>query len=191
MRCFIAIDLPGELKSRIGNFIDGFAAPLLDIRWVPQKNLHLTLKFLGDIKEDVIVNIGRSLRDVCRKHSPFTISFQGTGVFPNHKNPNVLWIGVKTSEELRNLFTDIEEDLFKLGFEKENRKHSPHLTIGRVKNRENLSSVMKSLDEFRKQYFGTLLVTEIHLMKSTLKTSGAEYSNLASFKLKGEHSDRG
>jgi 2'-5' RNA ligase len=191
VRCFIAIDLPEELKIRIGDFIDKIHAASEDIRWVPKENIHLTIKFLGEIKEDTLADIGRCLRDVCRIHAPFSISLQGTGAFPNQKSPNVLWIGVKKSLELKNLYMDIEEAMSEIGFEEEDRKHSPHLTIGRVKNRINISPVMKSLDEFKNEFFGIVLIAEVHLMKSILKSSGAQYAKLASFKLKGDLPDKG
>lgn len=184
MRCFIAIDLPEELKRRIGDFIARIGAVSVDIRWVPSENIHLTLKFLGNIKDDILVNIGRSLRNICMIHKPFNISLQGTGAFPNLKNPNVLWIGVRRSEELKNLYVDIEEAMSKLGFPKEERKHNPHLTIGRVKNRGNILPTMKYIDESKQEFFGIIPVTDVHLMNSILKPSGAEYAKTASFKLK-------
>lgn len=192
MRCFIAVDLPGELKRQIGSIIDKINSASKgltsseDIKWVPHENIHLTLKFLGDVKEEVLASVGQRLKTVCRIHKPFNISIKGTGAFPSHKKPNVLWVGIERSEELNKLHIDIDIAMSELGFEREERPHAPHLTIGRVKNREDIAPVIKSLYEFREQFFGTTKVAEVHLIKSILKPSGAEYSKLASFRLKGE-----
>lgn len=186
MRCFIAIDLPEEIKRQIGNVIN-LAAPLSkDIKWVPYENIHMTLKFLGEVKEDTLPEIEQKLRDICSVHAPFSISVRGTGAFPNEKNPNVIWIGVDKSDRLKSLYLDIDNSLSEAGFEKESRKHSPHLTIGRVKNRKDILQVMNGLNEFKSKLFGNVDIVEVHLMKSILKPSGAEYSKVCSFRLNGE-----
>lgn len=189
MRCFVAVELPEELKRKTGGIIDQIGTSSDDIRWVPLENIHLTLKFLGEIKDNIIAGIERKLEDICRIHKPFHISVKGTGAFPTRKNPNILWVGIEKSEELHRLHTDIDNSMSELGFEKENRKHSPHLTIGRVKHRGNMLPVMKSLHEFRDTFFGVVDVNEVHLMKSTLKSSGAEYSKITSFRLGGKIKD--
>lgn len=186
MRCFIAIDLPEELKRQIELVINLIAPLSKDIKWVPSENIHLTVKFLGEVKEDRLPEIEQRLRDICRIHAPFSISVRGTGAFPNEKSPNVIWIGVNKSDRLKSLYLDIDNSLSEAGFEKESRKHSPHLTIGRVKSRKDILQVMNSLHEFRSKLFGNADVVEVHLMKSILRPSGSEYSKVRSFRLNEE-----
>ncbi len=186
MRCFIAIDLPTEIKRQIG-FVINLAAPLSkDIKWVPYENIHLTLKFLGEVKENMLPEIEQRLRDTCRLYAPFPISVRATGAFPNEKKPNVLWVGIERSDSLKDLYLDIDKSMSEIGFEKENRKHSPHLTIGRVKDRKDILQVMNCIHEFKSKLFGNADVVEVHLMRSILKPSGAEYSKVCSFRLNRE-----
>jgi 2'-5' RNA ligase len=113
----------------------------------------------------------------------FNINIRGAGAFPNFKYPNILWIGIDGPEELKRLYEDIEECMFELGFEKEDRKFSPHLTIGRVKDRKGIETVIKELHTFKDTFFGSIELNEVLLMRSILKPTGAEYSEIAGFKL--------
>lgn len=186
MRCFIAIDLPEELKRQIEDVITQLSPLSKGIKWVPSGNIHLTLKFLGEIKEDMLPDIRQRLDIICRICPPFALSLRGSGAFPDQKNPNVLWIGVDRSEELKNLYNDIDNSMSEIGFEKESRKHSPHLTIGRVKNKKDVLQAIKGLSGFSGNLFGKIEVAEIHLMKSVLMPTGAEYSKICSFRLNGD-----
>lgn len=183
MRCFIALDLPIDIKKQINHIIN-IASPLSkDIKWVPYDNIHLTLKFLGEVNETLIKEIEKRLRDICSGNEPFSINVRGIGAFPNEKVPNVLWVGIEQSENLRALFKTIDHAISELGFEREKRKHSPHLTIGRVKDKKDVLRAIKALNEFRDKSFGTAYISEVHLMRSVLKLTGAEYSKISSFKL--------
>ena len=183
MRCFIAIDMPENIKDAIAGFIEKCGPNSKGLRWVPAENVHLTLKFLGDVKEDLIPEIEKRLLLICMRIDVFNINIRGAGAFPNFKYPNVLWIGIDESEELRKLYEDIEESMSDLGFEKEDRKFSPHLTIGRVKDRKGTEPVIKGLYAFKDTFWGSIEVNEVLLMQSILKTTGAEYSKIAGFKL--------
>jgi len=183
MRCFIAIDMPENLKDAIAGVIEKCRLDSKGVRWVPAENVHLTLKFLGDVKEDLIPEIKNGLALICMRRNMFNISIRGAGAFPNFKYPNVLWIGINESEELKRLYEDIEESMSGLGFEKEDRKLSPHLTIGRVRDRKGVEPAIKELYTFKNTFFGSIEVNEVLLMRSVLKPAGAEYSVIAGFKL--------
>ncbi|MCX8030697.1 MAG: RNA 2',3'-cyclic phosphodiesterase [Thermodesulfovibrionales bacterium] len=183
MRCFIAIDLPKEIKLQIQQLIKSISHLSHEIRWVPFENLHLTLKFLGEIDEKTINKIQQILKKVLGERTPFKISISGVGAFPNTKKPNVLWVGVAPSEELKLLFEAIDTSFVHIGFIREKRGYSPHLTIGRVKDHKNISEVIKSFNEFQGKTFGSFEVSEIYLMRSILHPQGAEYIKLISFKL--------
>lgn len=184
MRCFIAIDVPENIKDAIVGVIEKCGLNSKGVRWIHAENIHLTLKFLGDVKEDLIPDIQRRLAEICKRYAVFNINIRGAGAFPNFKYPNVLWMGIDESEELKRLYEDIEESMFELGFEKEDRKFSPHLTIGRVKDRKGIEPVVKELYTFKDTFFGSIKVNEVLLMRSVLKPTGAEYSKIAGFKLK-------
>lgn len=183
MRCFIAIDLPKEVIKQIAFVIDIVKPLSREVRWIPYENIHLTLKFLGDVKELLVTEIEKRISNICRLHKSFSITVKGAGAFPNEKKPYVLWIGVDKSDGLLSLYLDIDSAMSEIGFEKEVRKFSPHLTIGRVKDNKNIPEVIKGLNAFKDKLFGVADVTEVHLMKSVLHPSGAQYSKISSFKL--------
>ncbi|MCX7913296.1 MAG: RNA 2',3'-cyclic phosphodiesterase [Thermodesulfovibrionales bacterium] len=185
MRCFIAVDLPQEIKTEVERVVGAMSLLSKEIKWVPSENIHITIKFLGEIKESIIPKIEQRLNEVCRRHRPFNIKIKGAGAFPNEKKPNVLWIGIDKSDTLINLYQDIESSLLNLGFNKETREFSPHLTIGRVKNPIVAHPLVKGLMEYKDKVFGIATVTEFYLMKSLLLPSGAQYSKLLTFKLSG------
>jgi 2'-5' RNA ligase len=183
MRYFIAIDMTENIKDAIAGVIEKCGLNSKGIKWVSAENVHLTLKFLGDVKEDLIPEIEKGLASICMRHDVFNINIRGAGAFPNFKYPNILWMGIDESEELKRLYEDIEESMSELGFEKEDRKFSPHLTIGRVKDRKGIEPVIKELYTFKDTFFGSIEVKEVLLMRSVLKPTGAEYSKIAGFKL--------
>ena len=183
MRCFIAIDLPQKIKNVLGAVINASKRHSKSIRWIAPDNIHLTLKFLGEIEESLIPVIKERLSASCSPHKTFTINITGAGAFPNFRSPNVLWFGIEDSEELKRLYNNIEDAISLLGFKKEGRKFSPHLTIGRVKDKNGIESALKEFAAFKDRRFGSIEISEVVLMQSILKPSGAEYSRLAIFKL--------
>lgn len=183
MRCFISVHLSDEIRSSIQKVIDDLRPQSRAVRWVPAENLHLTLKFLGEVEEGMVDEIRRLLAAVCGKYGSFGITFRGTGVFPNPGRPRVIWIGMDKDGSLGDLAREVDEAMAALGFERERRAFTPHLTIGRVKDGASVQPAMKALHTFRETLFGSIMVKEIHLMRSTLKPSGAVYTELAGFPL--------
>ena len=183
MRCFIAIDIPADIRQSIADVIGKCNQGSKGVKWVAPEKIHITLKFLGEVNEGLITDIQKKLAPVCAERDIFTVTIKGAGAFPDFKYPNVLWIGIDESEELKRLYEDIEDVLSKLGFEKENRKFSPHLTIGRIKDRKGIEPVIKEIYTFKDAFFGSIDVNEILLMRSILKPAGSEYSKIAGFRL--------
>lgn len=184
MRCFIAIDIPQDIKARIGEVIDRLKDASKGVRCVPASNVHITLKFLGSVGEDMVAGIEARLAEISAKYKPFSATVRGAGAFPTLKNPNVLWVGVDESAELDRLYQDIDRAMAGLGFAREDRKYSPHLTIARVKDRKSAAPAVKELSTFKDTIFGTISIEEILLMRSDLGPGGAEYTRIAGFRLK-------
>jgi len=189
LRCFIAVSLPAPLKKEIGVLIGRLRESGADIRWVPEENLHFTLKFLGATDEKLISEIKEVLHKKLSPYVPFYIKISGVGYFPGGKNPRVLWIGIEEPGSLADIYREVEEVMVKFGYPREERPFSPHLTIGRVRSPKRMSEALRRLDEFRTVSFEGFEVKAVKLMKSDLKTGGAEYSELAEILLEGKNGD--
>ena len=188
IRTFIAIGLPDKVKKELANIESvlksGNTTP---VKWVDPDSIHLTLKFLGDIDADRISEVLDYLREASTDISPFTLKIEGLGVFPNPKRTQIVWAGLDGDmSELGRLQQNIETGMDKLGFKRENRKFSPHLTLGRVRNqatpaeRERLGTVVTGTPFST----GFINVDSINLMKSRLTRQGAIYTRLDSISLK-------
>jgi len=176
MRAFIAIEVPKDVKENIGGIIEKMKKFDAKVKWVKPENLHVTLKFLGEVQERYIGNLASLTEDALKGKSSFEVHFGGTGSFPGGKNPRVIWIGTsKGWEREKELAESIDEKLSKAGYEKEEREFSSHMTIGRVKERRNIEALLKALDEEKDKEFGSTIVDHVNIMKSTLTTKGPIY----------------
>jgi len=183
IRAFIAVDLDDPVIEKICNVIEILNSRLTEIRWLRKENLHLTLKFLGNIAESQVEPITAALRHPLGLFSPCTISAKGLGVFPDFRRPKILWVGL-TGDQLVQLAAEIESALMPIGFTPENRAFTPHLTIGRWREgsrpAKNLRQEIDSLNDFE---FGACAVRQIVLFQSVLKPEGASYSELRTIQL--------
>ncbi|RKY88617.1 RNA 2',3'-cyclic phosphodiesterase [candidate division KSB1 bacterium] len=182
IRCFIAIDLPGSLKKKIGEIQAKLKGSGADVKWVKPDNIHLTLKFLGEITPEKVEEVKASLDGISVKK--MEISARNVGAFPSLKRPRVIWVGIeKGLEKLKDFSNIIEKEMQKIGFEKEKRSFKPHLTIGRVKSQRNIGNLVKEIgliEEFETEPF---IPEEFILMRSDLKPSGAEYTPIKKYRL--------
>ncbi len=183
LRTFIAIETPESIQAKIAALQDELKQENERVRWPKPANIHLTLKFLGQVEESRTPVITESVKDMLKEQPKFTFSVRGLGAFPNFRRARVLWVGVNdNSDQLQHLVENIEAALIPLGFSKENRKFTPHLTLGRVK-----SSLSKSFIRKLEQIDfagGEVTVDEIVLFRSDLKPTGAVYTPLSRFRLK-------
>ncbi len=189
LRAFIAIELPPATQEAIQKQTARLHQSLGDqsIRWVQPANLHITLKFLGDIAAAHLDFIKQSLTRLVDSHSAFDLQIGGLGSFPNSKRPRVLWVGLHAPAAFTSLQSDVEASMVKLGYEKEERPFSSHLTIGRVKQNPSLNELQKirtTLDTIQLGNIHTTRVDSIHLYQSDLKPTGPVYTDLFSAKLK-------
>ncbi|MCS7253767.1 MAG: RNA 2',3'-cyclic phosphodiesterase [Armatimonadota bacterium] len=183
VRSFIAIEFPEDVRERIGNVIAEAAKHGGAIKWVEIHNLHLTLKFLGNVHKEDIPKVSLRLDAVAKKFIPLEFEVAGVGGFPSLRRPRVLWVGVVATEELLNLQRCIENEMFKLGIPREERPFHPHITIGRVKSTRGLSSTLEALEKFEREQFGRVLVSHITLMRSDLLPSGPVYTPISRHEL--------
>ena len=179
LRCFIAVELPEELKKNIYVYMEKLKATTADVKWISPENLHLTLKFLGNTQEELLKDINKRLISLAKAHDRFSLQVSGAGVFPNIKYPRVVWLGVHDSEEIIKLQHDIDESMEGLGFKRDEKQFTPHLTIGRVKSMRNKDALIKELATLKEVDFGKIEVINITLMKSELKPGGAEHFKLS------------
>ncbi len=178
MRTFIAIELPDEIKKEI----EQVQAPLkksdAHVSWVKPKNIHVTLKFLGEVPEDKINEVFSATERAVKGTKKFTMSLKGTGAFPNVKRPRVIWVGAGSGEEeLSRMAKEIEQEMEEIGFPREKRGFSAHFTIGRVKSPKNIEKLMQLLQasDFQTE---KIEVNEVVVMKSQLHPAGAIYTPL-------------
>ncbi len=183
MRTFIALDLDKPLKETLAGLVCRLRRQGGDIRWIRPEGMHLTLKFLGETREETVVKIKNALAVLARRHKPFCLSFVGTGTFPPGNRARVLWVGISESVQLKALQEDLEREMERLGFPSEERGFHPHLTLGRVKSSFGLGPVIQELQKEAVTVFGEADIWHLTFLQSTLKSTGAEYSILGEYRL--------
>ena len=179
IRAFIAVEVPDFPAIR--DFISELKKTPARLKAVEPENLHITLKFLGDIAEEKAAELGDALKSI--DANSFSFELESAGAFPGAKNPKVIWAGVKEDGSLSSLQRGVEEICASLGFEREKREFSPHLTVGRVKDR-NTKGIRPVVERYSEVYFGTVDVKEVKLKKSFLTPQGPIYSDMASVPLR-------
>jgi 2'-5' RNA ligase len=179
VRAFIAVPLPSAVRATVAQFIRSLQTKIDGTKWVETENLHITLKFLGDVPFNDLPVLIKAMRRAAVLIEPFDIEISGSGAFPNVEHPKIIWVGCRQgTEELTTLATALEEEVHKIGFAQENRRFSPHLTIGRVK----ASSVPLMLSGLPAS-FGYCSADEIVLFSSELTKRGPIYEELATVPL--------
>jgi len=147
---------------------------------VHPEGIHLTLKFLGNIEEPLVDKIGDILKRIADGARPFQLKVRNLGVFPNARQPRVLWVGVTDGdEESCALQQKIDEALQPLGFEKEKRAYHPHLTLARIKSLRGTAAMMNIVDAHKSRFVGECRIDRVILFRSELHPEGARYTKLA------------
>jgi 2'-5' RNA ligase len=186
IRAFIAVGIDPKTVERISEATDQLKPSIAGIRWAPLTNLHLTVKFLGDVEETTIDPIARALRQHIAPFPRFTINAKGLGVFPDVKRPQVLWVGLE-GIHLAELASTVETALKPLGFEPEKRGFKPHLTIGRWRERDkSTAKFIAELERWAGYEFGKSEVRNIILFQSMLRPEGAIHRPLEKILLSDE-----
>ena len=185
LRVFIAIEFPQSLQDSIERQTARLRQTLGDqiIRWVQPQNLHLTLKFIGEISTSHLEFLKQLVAQEGASHRAFELQVGGLGSFPNAQKPSILWAGLHSPPELVSLQKSVEMGAARLGYEREDREFSPHLTLGRV--RPNVSSterqkIKAALGAIQLGSISPTRVDSIHLFESELHPSGPIYTKLFS-----------
>lgn len=186
MRLFIAINIPSEEKERIHRAMVVVREQGFPVRWVDPGLYHVTLKFLGEVRQALLEPIRTVLGRVAAATPVFSMDIGGLGAFPTVRRPRVLWVGVDPSPVLRCLKQDLEWGLSEHGFERETRAFHPHFTVARVVA-EHGAGAFRGLDELaaRMAYRSRVTIRSLELMESHLSAHGPRYEILACFPLQG------
>lgn len=190
IRAFIAIEISEGIRKKLALLQErlkkGATFLPLTASWVKPENIHITLKFLGKTEEDKIKKIVGEIKEALKGIESFRINFQGLGVFPNERQPRVLWVGIKEGErELREIQQRLEMRLAGLGFPAEERGFHPHLTLARIKSVKESAGFMKIVSEHQQlSNLGECFASEVVLFRSDLHPDGAVYTPLEKVKLK-------
>ena len=180
VRAFLAIDLDDDLKPKMNNVTKEFKQIDTKINHVDLLNMHLTLKFFGDIDVDGLDMLEQAIFDVVKDFDPFDIKIKGCGAFPNTNHIKVIWLGIEDDSIIKELHDKLDEEFVRLGFDKD-RKFSSHLTIGRMKSAKNKDKVKSTIEKYSDVEIGEMTVNKITLKKSTLTPSGPIYEDLKEF----------
>lgn len=188
MRTFIAIELPSKIKESLANVQNKLKATGADVKWVEPQNIHLTLKFLGEIDDKKLSRIAEIMNEIVENNNPFDIRISSIGAFPKIDFPRVIWVGVeKGNKETKEIAKALEDKICEVGIPKEDRTFSSHITIGRTRSTLNRIKLVQELKNlaigFEKDNLD-FSVTKITLFKSTLTPKGPLYEALKETNLK-------
>jgi 2'-5' RNA ligase len=187
LRTFIAVDLGKPIRDRLVSLQERLAESGAAVKWVEVENLHVTLLFLGEVDERDVPAVCRAAADACKEHAPFTMAIETVGCFPTPRRPRTLWVGVGTgAQELCALHDALEPPLLDLGcYRREERKYTPHVTVGRVKTERRTDTLAAALANQAGWRAGVVPVRELLVLSSELTPNGPIYTVLSRAKLGG------
>lgn len=180
IRAFLAIDLDDETKAKINIISKEFKKINANIKFVDLYNIHLTLKFFGDIDVNGIKILEKKIANVLDNFSPFNVKIKGCGAFPNNNKIKVIWVGIENDINIKKLHDALDDEFEKLGFDKD-KKFSSHLTIGRMKSAKGKNKVKSTIETLNDINITSINVKKITLKKSTLTSKGPIYEDIKEF----------
>jgi RNA 2',3'-cyclic 3'-phosphodiesterase len=178
VRSFVSIDLDDEqVLSRVTSILSSLQGIGGDFKPVERENIHLTVKFLGNVSRPRLAEVKSSLKQLI--FPSFAAEIKGAGAFPNLNHMNVIWVGVNEGwSQVELIYEQVEKLLSGLGFRRENRPFSPHITIARVRSGRKRDEIANFLQHLSDESFGTITVDKVRLKQSILSSSGPKYSTL-------------
>jgi RNA 2',3'-cyclic 3'-phosphodiesterase len=187
IRAFLAIDLLDSLRPGLAQVQGELKRSGAEVRWVPVGNIHLTLKFFGNVPDDEIGTLALAAREVAAAATPLELRVTGAGAFPNPRAPRVVWVGLGGEvAALTQLFYRLEKAFAVLGYPPEGRAFNPHLTLGRVKSPVNRDRLARLLAKLPPLNWPPFEVKELILFQSVLSPQGSTYTPLKAIELGGE-----
>lgn len=187
IRAFLAIDLPESYRESLSELLRVLQRHPADVKWVSAANLHLTLKFFGQITPAQVEAIILALKPVTAATAAFNLGLEQVGGFPNLRSPRVIWLGCRGQlDRLTALHDRLSQALVPLGFPPEERPFTPHLTLGRVRSGRGRQELSATLQELKVPELPVFQVEELTLYQSVLKPQGAVYTPLARLPLAGK-----
>ena len=192
IRTFIAIELDEPIRRALENVQAQFARErnARMVRWTTPASIHITLKFLGDVEAARVPDLQRAIVEASQGIAPFTLTLRGVGAFPNPRRPNIVWVGAEGQIDLAStLANNIEMECERLGFAREERPFTPHLTIGRVKRDaapNDRRAIGEMIERTRVEKIGELRVAQVCIMKSELRPGGSVYTRQSAIELKND-----
>ena len=186
-RTFIAIGLDKSVRARVAALQEALAPAAPDVKWVEEENLHLTLLFLGEVDDRELPAVCRAVQEAVAELPAFNLSVEGAGAFPNARRPRILWVGVgEGAADVVAVHDALEGPLLELGcYRREERKYTPHVTLGRTRSERPADELAKALAKHQAWKAGEQPVEEVHIMASKLSPHGPEYTVLGRAKLAG------
>jgi 2'-5' RNA ligase len=185
LRTFVAIDFSPEIIRKINDVINYFKTqtPEKALKWVAPENLHLTVKFLGDVPDNKIEQVKMLINQALENVKSFEIGVEKLGMYPNPGSPRVVWLGITGGEPLKEIHKKLESQLQEAEIEPEKRSFSPHLTIARVRrnaDKQTVKEIGEALSKFKVDSLGKCLINHVVLYKSELTPKGPIYTPLLS-----------
>ncbi len=179
IRTFIAVPLSDSIRGESVALQDELARAGNEVKWTEEKNLHVTLIFLGEVQAEEVPAVCRIATEAVQGVGPFRMSVEGLGCFPNPRRPRIIWIGVgEGTQEIVRIHDALEPPLMDLGYRREDRKYTPHITLGRVKSDRPTDRLAKLLAQHAGWKGGETVAREIHVMGSELTRDGPVYTIL-------------
>jgi RNA 2',3'-cyclic 3'-phosphodiesterase len=190
MRCFIAINVPEDIRTELTRLQEELAGQVEvhkgDVKWVEPEGMHLTLKFLGEMPDNQVVEVCRIAKEVARQHTAFDFAVKEVGSFGG-RSARVLWVGAGLdSAELLDLQQDLEDELAEAGWPKEGRQFSGHLTLCRIRNSKAGEKLGQAVEDYGNYDLGMIRADSITVYESELTPQGPIYTPLGNFKLQEE-----
>lgn len=179
IRAFIAVNFNPKIQRSIKYMQNHLRKTNCDIKWVQPENIHITLKFFGNIETKQTDAIKQMLANHYQRTKPFKIELTQLGAFPNVNLPRILWIGLRDNKQrLNQIAISLQKALTKIGFEGNQKSFSPHITIGRIRSLKNTELLSESISKYQVPRGLTQIITTIILYKSTLTSVGPNYESL-------------